>query len=62
MVNTDTLEIELLMMGAIVLILAAAIIYLIALLGRVEMMLYRMQKLLHPEVLRDANGERLRFR
>jgi len=59
---TDTLEIELLMLGVFILMLTAILLYLVVVLGRIERTLYRLAKYIHPEVLRDAFGNRLHIR
>jgi len=59
---TDTLEIELFMLGVLILILVAVVLYMIAMMGRVEMTLHRVQRMMQPGVPRDMNGKRLHIR
>lgn len=54
---SSTAEMTLMMLGVLTLILVALVLYLITLLARVEQTLWRMSRLLRPEVLRDAEGK-----
>ena len=55
----DFLEGAVITLGVLALVLTALLIYLIFLLARIEQTLWRMQRLLYPEVKRDGFGKRI---
>jgi len=54
---SDTAEMTLMMLGVLTLIIVALVLYLITLLIRVEQILWRLGRLIRPEVLRDGKGK-----